>query len=138
MIQIPAILREITSFGGSFIRKRTPSYCRATLFPPPRDAMSSWHVNELLVIDCNTIKLCTTSEKQFNNSNKIYTFISTTYNFSIKTILMSIFLSHLWILLSFIKSWVNMKNFKLLYVDPSSVNNRKFQLNLVTHTKNVT
>ena len=64
MIRIPAILREIASFGGSFIRKRTPSDCRATLFPPPRDAMSSWHVNELLVTNCDTIRLCTTSEKQ--------------------------------------------------------------------------
>ena len=55
MIPIPAILREIASFGGSLYEKRTPSYCRATLFPPPRVAMSSWHVNNLLVTVWNII-----------------------------------------------------------------------------------
>ena len=44
MIQIPAILREIASSGGSLYEKGPPSI--AVLHCPPlKDAMSSWRVS---------------------------------------------------------------------------------------------
>ena len=43
-------IAEIASFGGSLYEKGPPPICRATLFPPLRVAMSSWHVKRLLVV----------------------------------------------------------------------------------------
>ena len=67
MIQIPAILREIASFGGSLYEKGPPPTAVLHYSPPPRVAMSSWHVNKLLVTICNVITLYTLlkSNQQF-------------------------------------------------------------------------
>ena len=63
------------------IRKRTPSYCRATLSPPLKGAMSSWHGSVSQKYHKNDIN----SEKYQQTSEiYIYTFIITRQSLALK------------------------------------------------------